>query len=171
MRHAESSPSTALLCILPDIPSRVVEDSRQRTILTTRSGKRRAAHLVCRSIELSHSDSNCRSISQWSRATGPANLLRAGRPERRNMTTAKDEEATFRVVNWHTAVVCVLQHNQQPPPRPQPPATDKLQPAPTTLLWASRRVLFTRINNSRTWPNRNIIFTAVPCYQHLARFC
>ncbi|MFT5093556.1 MAG: hypothetical protein ACI93T_002385 [Porticoccaceae bacterium] len=53
MRHAESSPSTALLCILPDIPSRVVEDSIQRTILTTRSGKRRAAHLVCRSKELS----------------------------------------------------------------------------------------------------------------------
>ncbi|MGZ0173539.1 MAG: hypothetical protein ACKVHE_28800, partial [Planctomycetales bacterium] len=27
-----------------------------------------------------------RSISQWSRATGPANLLRFGRPTRRNMT-------------------------------------------------------------------------------------
>jgi hypothetical protein len=107
VRHAESSPSTALLCILPDIPSRVVEDSRQRTILTTRSGKRRAAHLVCRSIELSHSDSNCRSISQWSRATGPANLLRVGRPERRKTTTAVTHDVIGRVLNRMTTAATI----------------------------------------------------------------
>jgi len=62
-------------------------------------------HLRCADPK-SHGDSNCRSISQWSRPTRPANLLRAGRPTRRKLTTVGSKEAIDCVANLITAVTC-----------------------------------------------------------------